>query len=203
MASEILAEGQLSWPAVFADRDGTIIKDKNFLKDPDDLEFEDGSVEAIRRLKERGMKLVVISNQSGVARGYFDTDTVDRVNGRLMELLAAQDVEIDAVYYCPHHPRGEVSIYSIPCDCRKPGSGMAEEAAYQLGIDLRKSYVVGDKVDDINLARVIGARGILVRTGYGGKQQEVIANNGFYSDVEIVDNLAQAVDTIVSRQNHD
>ncbi len=202
-ATEILAATKLSSPAVFADRDGTIIIDKNFLKDPNDVEFEDGSAEAIDLLKKRGMKLVIISNQSGVARGYFDTKAVENVNGRLLELLASKDIEIDGVYYCPHHPQGNVSIYSIPCDCRKPGGGMVEEASYQLDIDLRKSYVVGDKIDDINLARVIGASAIMVRTGYGKKQQEAIAGNSFYSDVEVVDNLMHAAEKIVSRQKHD
>ncbi len=185
---------------VFVDRDGTIIKDKNFLSNPDEIEFETGSVEALRLLNRAGYKIVIVSNQSGVARGYFDTATVDMVNAKLMEMLSAEHIEIAGVYYCPHHPKGTVNRYAIRCECRKPGAAMAEDAAYQLGIDLRKSYVIGDKVDDVNFGRVIGSRPILVKTGYGAVQSGVLEKSSFYDDVPVVANLLEAVKKIVSEQ---
>ncbi|UCE25665.1 MAG: HAD-IIIA family hydrolase [Candidatus Zixiibacteriota bacterium] len=186
--------------AAFVDRDGTVIVDKHFLSDPDLVEFEDGSIEALRVLKEQGFKVIVISNQSGVARGLFDLDAVENVNHRLLELVAEQKVGIDGIHYCPHHPSGTVNLYIKDCRCRKPAPGMAEEAAYQLGLDLRKSYVIGDKIDDINLARVIGATPILVRSGYGRKSEDEITERGFHSNMLIADNLLEAARSIVASE---
>ncbi len=202
VAAQLLSERRTQSGAVFVDRDGTIMVDKNFLSDPDQVEFEDGSVEAVRLLDRTGLPVVVISNQSGVARGYFDTGSVDRVNARLMEMLAARHAEVDGVYYCPHHPDGSVSTFSIHCDCRKPRAGMAEDAAYQLGLNLRKSYVIGDKIDDVNLARVIGARAYMVKTGYGNQHYGQVGSSPFYGNVIIADNLLDAARKIVSVRNH-
>jgi D-glycero-D-manno-heptose 1,7-bisphosphate phosphatase len=154
--------------ALFVDRDGTLIENKHYLSDPDEVEFIDGSIEALREASDRGYRIVLISNQSGVGRGYFSVDTVNRVNGRIVEHLQKSHVEVDGVYFCPHYPKGpQGNPFAISCRCRKPGPGMAEAAAQDLGIDLRRSVVVGDSHVDVNLARVIGASAILVRTGYG------------------------------------
>ncbi|MEW6413427.1 MAG: HAD-IIIA family hydrolase [Candidatus Zixiibacteriota bacterium] len=186
--------------AVFVDRDGTIIRDKNFLSDPDDIEFETGSVEGLRILEQAGFKLVIVSNQSGVARGFFGAETVDRVNGRLLEMLAAGHVDIASVQYCPHHPMGSVNRYAIKCECRKPGAAMAEDAAHQLGINIRKSYVIGDKLDDVNFGRVVGAQPIMVKTGYGITQAADLEGPAFYRGVPVVANLLEAARMIVSRK---
>ncbi|UCD64994.1 MAG: HAD-IIIA family hydrolase [Candidatus Zixiibacteriota bacterium] len=202
-AAKTLAAQKETAPAVFVDRDGTIIVDKNFLSSPDEIEFEEGAVKALRLLRDQGFRIVIISNQSGVARGFFSTEAADRVNACLLELLAAEHVDIDAVYYCPHHPEGSVNEYAIKCDCRKPGPAMAEEAAYQVGADFRKSYVVGDKIDDVNLAGVIGATPVLVGTGYGRGTRSQIENTEFYSNVWFADNILAAARRITEAGKDD
>ncbi len=182
--------------ALFLDRDGTIIVDKDFLSDPDEIEFEDRSVEALRSAKAMGFKLVVLSNQSGVARGFFGLDTVERVNERFLSMLSAQGIQVDALYYCPHLTDGAVDEFAVECDCRKPASAMAEEAARCLGVDLRRSYVIGDKIDDVNLGRVIGARSFLVRTGHGTGQEQLSKTHGINDRVAVCDDLLSAVEQI-------
>ncbi|MFQ5453143.1 MAG: HAD-IIIA family hydrolase, partial [Candidatus Zixiibacteriota bacterium] len=149
-ASEILKEDVKSKQAVLVDRDGTIIVDKHFLADPEMIEFEEGSIDALKIIQELGYKIVIISNQSGVARGLINIQSVEKVNARLMELLIEKQIFVDAFYYCPHFNQGMKSLYSKDCNCRKPSAGMAEEAAFQFGLNLRKSYVIGDKLDDVN-----------------------------------------------------
>jgi D,D-heptose 1,7-bisphosphate phosphatase len=189
--------------ALFVDRDGTIIVDKNFLADPDQIEFLPGAVEALKKAKTMGFKLVILTNQSGVARGLFSVDDVEHMNNRLLELLAARGVEIDGFYICPHVPWGVVDEYAVVCNCRKPAPAMAEEAARQLHIDLRRSYVIGDKCDDFNLGRVIGARSYLVRTGHGAQQEHQLHRYGITNrDQAVFDDLLSAVNHIAQRENH-
>lgn len=176
--------------AAFLDRDGTIIVEKQYLADPEGVELEKGAASALRRLNEAGFKLVSVSNQSGIARGFFKPAVVDAVNRRMAELLAAERVELDAVYYCPHHERDGVDpLYKIPCDCRKPGPGMAEQAALDLGLDLRRSAVIGDSLVDLNLARTIGAAPALVRTGYGRKTEDNLTGSTGIRGLVVGDNL--------------
>ena len=131
--------------AVFFDRDGTLIREKNYLKDPAGVELLEGAAECLRVLKERGFLIVIVSNQSGVARGMMTEEDVRRVNARMLALLRAAGAEADGVYYCPHHPAGSDPAYAKACDCRKPNTGMALRAAEELGICLSDSYMVGDK----------------------------------------------------------
>lgn len=182
--------------AFFADRDGTIIVDKHFLDDPDQIEFIEGSVEALKCAQNLGFKIVIVSNQSGVARGLFELAAVDRVNERLVQMLAQLGVEVDAVYYCPHLAEGEVTEYSITCNCRKPAPGMLEEAALQLGIDLRRSYAVGDKLDDLFLSYTVGVTTLLVRTGKGATEEQRLKDFCFGDDMRVADNLLAAVKSI-------
>lgn len=156
-------------PAVFLDRDGTIIREAEYLADPAAVEVLPGAVLGLRTLRVAGYALVVISNQSGVARGYFDEATVRAVNARMETLLAAGHVRPDAVYYCPHHPQGRVPDYTRECECRKPGPGMLQAAARDLDLDLAASWVVGDKGSDIELGKRHGLRAALVLTGYGAQ----------------------------------
>jgi len=195
-ACDLLDSSVNSSRALFVDRDGTIIVDKNFLSDPDEIEFEPGAVEALRRGQAMGFKLVILSNQSGVARGYFGLETVERVNERLLSMLSAEKVQVDALYFCPHLAGGVVDEFALSCDCRKPAPGMAEEAARQLRVDLRRSYVVGDKIDDLDLARVIGARSFLVRTGYGKQQEQQLKAHSINSNLIVCDDLGSAVEQI-------
>jgi D-glycero-D-manno-heptose 1,7-bisphosphate phosphatase len=187
-------------PALFVDRDGTLIVNKHYLADPGQVELIDGSVEALRLARQQGYKIIIVSNQSGVARGYHGYEDVERVNARVVELLAHQGLGVDAIYFCPHHERkGRVPEYSVPCGCRKPAPGMAETAALEHGLDLRRSVVVGDSLADYNLGRVIGARSVLVRTGYGAsvieKQQTLIEQGG----ITVAENLLHAVRELVGQ----
>src|SRR5271157_3190819 len=153
--------------AVFLDRDGTINEEVGYLDSIDKLKLFANTAEAIRLINESGMKVVVMTNQSGVAKGYFTEEFVRKVHGRIQEMLREKGAFIDAFYYCPHHQTEGVGIYLQSCVCRKPGAGMLIEASKELDIDLSRSYTVGDMLKDIQVARTVGAKGILVRTGYG------------------------------------
>ena len=154
-------------PAVFLDRDGVLIEDSHYLGSPDRVRLIRGSAEAVAALNRAGWPVVVVTNQSGVARGLFPPEAVDAVHDRLAELLRGFDARIDAFYACPHHPEAEVTAYRVECDCRKPRPGMLRAAAAELGLDLARSWVVGDRVSDLEAGAAVGARTVLVRTGYG------------------------------------
>jgi D-glycero-D-manno-heptose 1,7-bisphosphate phosphatase len=145
------------------DRDGTIMVEKGFPKDPAEVELIPGAAAAIRRLRALGLRTAVISNQSGIGRGFMGPDDVERVNARLLELLAAEGTTLDGIYCCPHAPEDG-------CACRKPQRTLLDRAAADLGADLSRSFFVGDKKDDVDAGRNVGATTFLVRTGYGGTQ---------------------------------
>ncbi|HHL39510.1 MAG TPA: D-glycero-beta-D-manno-heptose 1,7-bisphosphate 7-phosphatase [Deltaproteobacteria bacterium] len=151
--------------AVFLDRDGTINVDDGYIGDPDDIVLIDGAAEAVRMLGEAGLPVVVVTNQSGIGRGYYDEDALRRVNERVARLLEAGGGRVEGFYHCPHPPEAG-------CRCRKPATGLVERAAAELAIDPAASYVVGDKVSDMELARRVSARAVLVLTGFGAKAQE-------------------------------
>jgi D-glycero-D-manno-heptose 1,7-bisphosphate phosphatase len=153
--------------AVFLDRDGTVIEEVCYLADPAQVKLIPGAAEAIRRLNEAGVLVVLVTNQSGVARGYFPESRVRDVHARLAELLAECGAKIDASYYCPHHPTESVGHYRIACECRKPKPGLLLAAARELGIDLAQSWMIGDKPCDAEAGTAAGCRTILVRTGHG------------------------------------
>lgn len=146
--------------AVFLDRDGVIIEEKGFVFEPDDVVLVDAAAEAIIRMSSMGLKIVVLTNQSGIGRGLFNEESYKKVLRRMVQLLEKSGARLDGVYHCPHAPWEG-------CDCRKPKPGLALKAAKDLGISLSRSFVVGDKRSDMELARAIGSKGILVRTGYG------------------------------------
>jgi D-glycero-D-manno-heptose 1,7-bisphosphate phosphatase len=152
--------------AVFLDRDGTVNEEVGYLRDLADLRLIAGAGAAIRRLNEAGLKVVLVTNQSGVARGYFPESLVLEAHERLDRMLREEGARLDAIYYCPHHPTAGNSGYTIVCDCRKPGTGLIDRAARDLGIDIKKSYVVGDKWSDVELGQRTGAHSILVRSGF-------------------------------------
>ena len=164
-------------PAVFIDRDGTIIAEKSYLDDPAGVELVPGSADGMRRLREAGFALVVVTNQSGIARGLYSEADYHAVARRLDEVLAALDVLPDGTYYCPHHPD-----FSEPCDCRKPDTGMHRRAAEELDLDLAASYYVGDKPSDVIPAVTLGGQGILVRTGYGAEQDASVPEGTWVVD---------------------
>ncbi len=160
-------------PAVFLDRDGTLIVDAEYLSRPSQIKLFSNSVEALKLLGKAGFYLFVVSNQSGVARGYFPESMVRKVHRKLQQMLKARGARVDAFFYCPHYPKGSVKAFAKVCDCRKPAIGMIKQATLKYPIDLKRSYVVGDKMDDLLLARKAKlAGGLLVRTGNGRKSEK-------------------------------
>ncbi len=182
-------------PAVFLDRDGTLIEDVGYLDSLSRVAFYPWTVDAIRMLNRAGLPVVVVTNQSGVARGMFDVALVGETHRAIDARLAAGGARVDAYYYCPHHPDGPVAAYARSCDCRKPGRGMIDQATADLGLDPAQSFVVGDTWTDVQLGRTVGARSILVRTGKG-LEQERAPVRGAGADA-VVDNLAAAVSWIL------
>ena len=159
----------MSRPAVFLDRDGTIIKDFGSLTDLDAMELLPGAADAIRMLTEAGYPVVVITNQAGVARGLFDEAHVEAAHTALRETVSLGGGRIDAFYYCPHHPTESVEErYRVACDCRKPAPGMLRQAAADLDLDLPNSWMVGDWWRDVQAGIAAGAHAILLRSGHGG-----------------------------------
>ncbi|HQL91557.1 MAG TPA: HAD family hydrolase [Syntrophales bacterium] len=153
--------------AVFLDRDGTINEEVSFLSRMEQLKLFPQTPEAIRLVNAAGMKAVVVTNQSGIARGYFTEAFVRSVHERINELLRAGGARIDGFYVCPHHPVYGNGIYKQDCGCRKPKPGLLLQAAAEMNIDLTRSYMVGDMLKDIEAGKRAGAKGVLVRTGYG------------------------------------
>jgi histidinol-phosphate phosphatase family protein len=182
--------------AVFLDRDGTMIEDVGYLDHLDRVSFFPWTVDTVRALNRAGFALVVVTNQSGVARGFFPVSFVDATHRHISERLRDGGARIDAYYYCPHHPRGSVEPYVRDCDCRKPACGLVERASRDLRLDPARSFMVGDRCGDMELARAVGAKGILVRTGTGADQdmQETIGADA------IVDNLAAAASWILTHR---
>lgn len=184
-------------PAVFIDRDGTILDELGYVVPGSAIRIYPFSAPAIVKLTDAGFPVVVITNQGGIALGMYDHAFVDRTHEALAHALAKDGAQIAAWYYCPHHPDGKVAAFTRQCECRKPGTAMLESAARELNLDLSRSWVVGDQWRDIELARRAGARGILVRTGYGA---ELEAN--WPADVPrpsvVCDDLLAAADHIIS-----
>jgi D-glycero-D-manno-heptose 1,7-bisphosphate phosphatase len=177
--------------AVFMDRDGTVVEEVGYLNHPDLLKLIPQSAEAITRLNQSGLKVVLITNQSGVARGYFSEQILKKIHNRLKKMLLREKAYLDGVYYCPHHP-------DEGCDCRKPKTGMLELAANELDIDLRCSFVIGDKMDDVEAAHRVGAKGILVLTGYGREEDNLHRANLLVQPDYIAQNLYEAVRWILN-----
>ena len=156
--------------ALLLDRDGTICEDVGYLGSVDGLRLLPRSAEAIVSAAEAGFQCVLITNQGGIARGVLDEARLDEIHDRLRELLAAEGARLDGIYYCPHHPDGEVTRYRSSCECRKPRAGMLLRARDEMGIDLESSYLVGDHLRDIEAGNAVGATTVLVLTGHGRDQ---------------------------------
>lgn len=177
------------------DRDGTINVEKDYLYRAEDFEFIPRVPEALRLLNEAGLLVVVVTNQSGVARGYYTEEDVDILHRHIAAELAKSGAWVDAWYYCPHHPSGRGS-YSLPCSCRKPLPGMLMEAARHHNIDLAASVMIGDKLVDMEAGIAAGCRTILVRTGYG-TDEEVRIRPGSV----VCDDLLAAVLTLIHQND--
>ena len=144
----------------FLDRDGVLNVDHGYVHRPERLEWVAGAPQAVRLLNEAGIPVIVITNQSGVARGYFGEDEVRQFHAHMQDELRSGGAHIDAFYYCPHHPQGTVAQFAVACDCRKPKPGMLEQAARDFAIDRARSFLIGDKDDDVAAAKAFGVRGI-------------------------------------------
>lgn len=174
-------------PAVFLDRDGTINVEKNYLHRYEDWEWIPGAPQAISRLNKAGYLVVVVSNQAGVARGLYTEHDVNALHDQVSAALDAFGAHIDAYFYCPHHPD-----FTGKCSCRKPSPSMLKAAAEELNIDLSRSWMIGDKVIDVEAGRLAGTKGILVRTGYGNDEDITCLEN-----IQIAPALIDAVDKLL------
>ncbi|MFH1892291.1 MAG: HAD-IIIA family hydrolase [Candidatus Zixiibacteriota bacterium] len=186
---------------IFLDRDGTLIEEKDFLTDVDDIEIFPHSSEAIGILRKLGYVIVVVSNQSGVARGYLTEQQVIEINEEIFRRLEKQDARPDLFFYCPHHPEATVAEYRVECDCRKPAPGMVRMAEKLLNIDIRTCFSIGDKLSDAQLCQNLGGKGILVLTGYGKSELEKSESTGTWPDY-IADNLLDAAHWIQKILEH-
>lgn len=184
--------------AVFLDRDGTINEEVGYIDRADKLKLISGSAEAIRRLNERGIKVIIVTNQSGVARGIFTEAFLNEINHKLIRELSKAGAFVDAIYYCPHHPTEGNGIYRMECECRKPKIGLLIQASCDFDIDLRKSYVVGDSIVDIIMAKNAGLKGVLVLTGHGRSYLNMLGNGkDQVQPACIAKDLAHAVEWII------
>jgi D-glycero-D-manno-heptose 1,7-bisphosphate phosphatase len=181
--------------AVFLDRDGTLNVDVGYLHRLEDLELFPWTTDALRLLERAGYTLIVVTNQSGIAHGLIDPGFVQICHDEMRRRLQGGAADLDALYFCPHHPRGSVPELVIDCRCRKPLPGMIEDAERDLGVDPRQSWVIGDKWLDVDLGHAVGARSILVRTGWGAEQEQR-RPAGQKVDA-ICDNLIHAVSVIL------
>ncbi len=153
--------------AAFIDRDGVINVEHNYVHRIEDFELIDGVAEGLHALATAGYELIVITNQAGIARGFYTEADMERLHAHMREVLAERGVQIDAIYHCPHHPQGTIAPYNTVCDCRKPAPGMLQRAARERGIDLSQSVLVGDKISDIEAGRAAGVKiAALVRSGH-------------------------------------
>ena len=184
--------------AVFIDRDGTLNEDIGYVSTPDDLVIYPWAAEAVRRINEAGLLAIVITNQSGIARGMYTEEDLDAIHSAMLEQLGRSGARVDAVYYCPHHPDVGGGRYRMECQCRKPRIGMLESAVRDHKIDLAGSFVIGDKASDIKLAENSGARGALVLTGYG-RETHAHPDRWPCAPAIVSENLLDAVNQILVR----
>ena len=186
-------------PAVFLDRDGTINEQMGYINHTCRFQLLPGAAEAIKKLNDANIPVVVVSNQSGLARGYFPEALLVAVHEKMNKLLAEAGAHVDGIYYCPHHPEAKEERFRASCNCRKPKPGLVLQASEEMGLDPKRSYVVGDRWSDIKTAANCGATSILVRTGYGrGDEQYIGPHQEIQPDFK-ADDLLEAVDWILSQ----
>lgn len=184
-------------PVVFLDRDGTLNEEIGYIQDVSMLNLINGAAESVQKLNEANIAAVLVSNQTGAARGFYAEDHILKLNERLVRLLADKGARLDALYYCPHLETGKVPALSIKCVCRKPEPGLVIKAFEEHpDLDRSKAYVVGDKASDVELARNCGAKGVLVKTGYG----QAVSDGRYQWKVEpdyLAHNISDAVSWIL------
>ena len=186
-----------SRPAVFIDRDGTLTEEVGYVNHPKRLRLLPRSAEAIRRLNAAGIPAVVVTNQAGIARGYFTAEVLDAVHEKLRALLEHEGARLDGVYFCPHHPTEGQPPFRADCECRKPKAGLLLSAAADLDLDLARSVMVGDKPSDLEVAPLVGARGVLVLTGYGLGEWEYRRDQFRLTPDHVASDLLDAVEWVL------
>lgn len=185
--------------AVFLDRDGTINEEMGYINHISRFVIFDFVPEAIRILNEGGFKVVVVTNQSGVARGYFDEQLVKEVHKKLIEKVEQAGAHIDGIYYCPHHPREGKPPYRLDCECRKPKTGMIQKAKDALNIDINRSFIIGDRYKDVEFGYKAGLRPVMVLTGYGRGEYIYQQKQWQRMPEKICANLLEAVQWIIKQ----
>jgi len=187
---------------VFLDRDGTINEEVGYVNHIERFNLLPRAGRAIRLLNQQGWKAVVITNQSGVARGYFPESLVHQVHQKMRDLLKRAGAHLDGIYYCPHHPDVGVPPYRQTCRCRKPATGLIEEAVKELDLDTSQSYMIGDRWADIEFGRRVGAKAILVLTGYGRGEWEYFREQRAVNPDYVTEDLFAAVQWILLQESH-
>jgi len=185
-------------PAIFMDRDGTVSHEVGYVNHPSRFRLYPWAVDAVRLVNRAGWLAVLVTNQAGVARGYFPESMIDEVHGRLRAVLEGGGARFDAIYVCPHHPTVGEPPYRKDCDCRKPRPGMLRRAEVELGADLSRSWVIGDRHGDLQLAWNAGARAALVQTGYGRGEVEYEAPRWRRPPDLVAAHLLEAVERILA-----
>jgi D-glycero-D-manno-heptose 1,7-bisphosphate phosphatase len=185
-------------PAVFMDRDGTLSHEVGYVNHVSRFRLYPWAVDAVRLANRSGFLAVVVTNQAGVARGYFPETVIHEVHASLVASMKAGDARLDGIYFCPHHPSAGEPPYRRDCDCRKPKPGLVERAAAELDIDLPRSFVIGDRLGDLELAWRVGARGVLVRSGYGLGEMTYHAPSWPRQPDLVSENVLEAVERIVA-----
>jgi D-glycero-D-manno-heptose 1,7-bisphosphate phosphatase len=182
---------------VFVDRDGTLTEEVGYVNHPKRLRLLPRSGEAIRRLNAAGVPVVAVTNQAGVARGYFSEDVLHAVNAELHAQLGREDARLDGLYVCPHHPTEGEPPYRMRCDCRKPQPGLLRRAAADLDLDLGRSVMIGDKASDLEVVPAIGGRSVLVLTGYGLGEWEYRRERFAVTPDHVASDLLDAVEWVL------
>jgi D-glycero-D-manno-heptose 1,7-bisphosphate phosphatase len=186
-------------PAIFIDRDGTLSHEVGYVNHPSRFRLYPFAVDAIRTINQAGVLAVLVTNQAGVARGYFPETMIEEVHGRVREALTAGGAHLDGLYVCPHHPNEGQPPYRQDCQCRKPRPGLLRRAEQELGADLSRSWVIGDRKGDLELAWTVGARAAMVRTGYGLGELTYQAPGWTRQPDLVADHLLEAVERILAR----
>lgn len=190
-ASQLAPDRVLEGYTIFLDRDGTLNPDPGYIKSPDQFELFPGAAEALGRLKLAGARLILVTNQSGIARGFLSRQNLEAIHSKLAHVLGQAGVTLDGIYFCPHHP-------DDGCGCRKPNPGMIDQAVRELGVNLERSYVIGDHLRDIQLAKRVGARSVLVSTGVTQLQELEGLTDAHQIPDRVADSLNEAVDWLLS-----
>jgi D-glycero-D-manno-heptose 1,7-bisphosphate phosphatase len=191
--------GVVARPAVFIDRDGTLTEEVGYVNHPRRIRLLPRSAEAIRRLNAAGIAAVVATNQAGLARGYFSAEVLKAANDEMLRQLKEAGARLDGLYVCTHHPTEGVPPYRTECECRKPKAGMLERGARELGLDLAASTMIGDKASDLDCGRAVGARAVLVLTGYGLGDWEYRRHSFLAPPDHVAEDLLDAVEWVLKR----